>query len=244
MNTLDRKTELIIGGYIRKIKYLLISSPSNTLYHTIPSTVINIITIYIDDHFMFTKSTFIWNATEFYPMNNILSSLRGAKIQSIPFEVGKLSWLVYAYPNGLRSVDLGQFIIYVKLLKMPPNWKSITIYRSIHCLQTESRYIELTEYDTAKSVGTPNGLLPLQEIRELELEKLTFIITIKILKITLKKENIIFYHCKLNNYNKPKHFEWKVNGKLLEKFKTANVGKICSSDIFDEMWCFTVYFFV
>eukprot|EP01084_Bolivina_argentea_P113944 202970_1 len=171
-------------------------------------------------------------------VNKMLNAKVGDEFQSDVFTIGGLNWRIEIIPNGNEQSQVGAVMIYVKLIKLPSSWKNVTIMRSIQSPQTQSSDTRLSTYiENDYSLGWPTYTLRLDELIKSKYKRLTFIISIDIIRIILKENENIFYNTKYP-FIKHKKLTWNVD---MNTCKTAYNGKQLNSDIFDNMWCIRLY---
>ena len=165
---------------------------------------------------MMDNGRYIWNINDEDIINKMFQSKIGEKYESSIFEIGKLKWILLAYPNGYNSIHHGSFKLYLKLLStIPEKWKNIVI-----CIRTKCKEINLL-YTSIKIIKKDsriplwsNATLLLKDILTLNPKQLTFEINIKILRIFLEDKancNKIFYQFSLNEfYQRKQYLQWKL----------------------------------
>eukprot|EP01084_Bolivina_argentea_P264559 448155_1 len=181
---------------------------------------------------MINYGEYIWNVHVFTSFSNIESKV---------FCISKLLWKLQLLPTGMDPTGMdhehdGLFQIKLKLLTFPPWWKCITYVVVIACKQSLSKTTNVTYFtkDHTKLLLAIN-ILTLQQLKELNLQNLTFNIQINLLNIEL--EHYTLYQCKwFHTYNKNLKFKWNIKNKLLNKMKIAKCGQRFESKIIDQMW--------
>eukprot|EP01084_Bolivina_argentea_P066472 121157_1 len=94
-----------------------------------------------------------------------------------------------------KNEDIGSVGIYVTLLSLPTSWKSVIINRTIQCPQTKSSQTNnITCDESGKPVGCSDNTVRLQELKQSNINTLVFIIKIKILRIILKNDKILYHY--------------------------------------------------
>ncbi len=104
-----------------------------------------------------------------------------------------LDWCIDVYPNGNRDDNVGSFNVYLKLLS---SRNKIIVCRRIYCKELHSSCTYITSYKKDKSNGWSSSTLSLNEVINSNMEEISFIIEIRILRIMLVGEDtkyIIIY---------------------------------------------------
>eukprot|EP01084_Bolivina_argentea_P058942 107583_1 len=232
---IDERTQYIVFGFIREIESILLHHNNNCAYFNIPYDISTLCLSYVSDHFMLHIGRYKWNISDHKRFKEMILACNKQQFVSDPFEIGKLKWIIQAYPNGIDEDSIGLFDIFVKLLSLPQKWDHIIVRRTIECIQSLSKYTCIATYEKDSSFGWCDGALSLKEVSHFK--QLTFIITITILRIELI-ENLshkIFYQ--INNKNEHKkryHIQWKIDEILMTKMKESNTGKCYESNIEKE----------
>ena len=222
---LDRETHLIIHGYFR----LTFQS------YLVPSDIIHLTKLYVDDHFMLTRGSYQW-----YIDSDTLQQMKTAKTKqkfsSDKFNMCGLSWSLDAYPNGYKADDdAGNFQLGLRFSSLPSQWNYIIVFIFMKCNETESSWITTTKYtQDTKGKGWPANTMKLDEIKSLN--KLSFIVSIRINKIVLKKDNKFYFQSDIliPKYTK---FQWKLDHNLLTKMQQSHNGKGFISPMFHNAFC-------
>eukprot|EP01084_Bolivina_argentea_P016878 31529_1 len=221
------KNKWLVFGYIR-----------NTISSHIPSEIQLLIVSFFGKYFKYEgKYTWIIKGDL---LEQIVSVKHQESFQSTQFEMAGLHWSLDSYPNGCDDMRKGCFLLFLKLLSEPykghRNTK-VTIYRRMFCHETHSCYGRISTYRKNDDFGWAAGCLSFDEVKNSNLEQLTFTVEIRILQIvdifnTILDEHDIYY-------NKPfikQSFQWKIDDKLLQQMKLSNVGKRFESIIYNKMW--------
>ena len=162
------------------------------------------------------------------------------------FEIAKLKWQINLYPNGNKASNSGSFMVYLKLLSLPKQWREIIVCRRIYCPEIDSSGTAIVSYTKNKSNSWDQGTLKLKELKDLQPQKLIFNINIRILKIINIDGQCIFQDDQIgasinDNDNKNdqslQRFEWKINQSLINKMQTSYPSKCFESPIFQNQWC-------
>ena len=177
----------------------------------------------------------VWTIDDPQVMNRISNVKCGELISSEAFKMADLNWNIELYPNGHNKNTKGSFDVYLKLKTLPSSFKEIIIQRSIISSQTKSSCTNLSKY-TKNSMrwGWPVNTLTLKEIKRSNVQSLTFVIEIKIMRIILKDESI---HYQLPfQYKKMQQLKWKLDPHTLQILKKSIHGKAVFSPVCDSMW--------
>ena len=242
LDELDERTHYIVFGFIRSISKRFFYYRS---HQNIPQLIQCIVLLYIDNHFMLDNGIYTWRINKQSNLQRMLTAKIGEKFESPIFEISKLKWILYAYPNGYNLVHQGSFKLYLKLLSsIPTTWKNLII-----CIRTRCKEIHFL-YTSIKSIKKDsriplwsNATLLKADIFNLFPNQLTFEINIKILRIILNNNNKIFYQFELNkSYQRRQHLRWKLDSSLIQNIKQngCRMGSSFESKIFHNMWCLTV----
>ena len=221
---LDERTHLIINGYVR------IKVPSIT----IPSDMIHLIILFIDDHFMLTRGTYEW-IIDYETLQQMKKAKAEQEFSSPKFKIAELYWMIDSYPNGNDESDAGSFDIFLKILSMPTKWSDIILCYNIRCNETLSSCITTKSFDASGgNWGWGTNTMQFNEIQSLN--KLSFTISIIINKITLNHQNKLYYQ---RNVSIPEitRIEWRINDDLLSKMKQSHNGKQFTSPIHENIFC-------
>mmetsp|Transcript_13095 Transcript_13095/g.19831 ORF Transcript_13095/g.19831 Transcript_13095/m.19831 type:complete len:558 (-) Transcript_13095:160-1833(-) len=168
------------------------------------------------------------------------------KFISPKFKMSHLTWQLEAYPNGNTPQSMGSFNLYLRLVTMPLAWRHITLCRTFRCNETKSGYTAVSRYEKNTSLGWPDFSLSLQDIKNRIhwMEQLTFTVNVKILQISLfKNDGELFYEARLDPYRalKKQSIAWKLDQSLLHEMKMAYFKKGFVSPIYNSMWCLRCY---
>ena len=155
------------------------------------------------------------------------------------FKMCELNWRISACPNGSGNNDEGSFDVYLKLISLHKAWNHILICRRTHCPQLQISRTATYEYDHKhKNWGWSTNTMHQSQIQDLD--ELTIITTITILKIVLNDNNKILYQkdiiAPLN-----KKIEWNINKEIFNKMIMTKNGNLYETHIFDDIWCLGLY---
>ena len=102
---LDKNTHSIIDGYFH------IECP----LYMIPSDIIYLTTLFVDDHFMINRGGHQW-----YIDSELLNKLKNAnrrqRFVSPTFKIAELDWMICIFPNGYTDDDPGNCMVFLALL--------------------------------------------------------------------------------------------------------------------------------
>ena len=179
-DNIDERTKYIVYGFIRNIEKSLLYYNNNSLYYNIPIEISSLCLKYVFDHFMLHIGRYKWIIDDKKLFGEMLIADNKEQFVSPLFEIGKLKWIIQAYPNGIDEDSIGLFDIFVKLISLPTKWDHIIVRRTIECKQSFSKYTCIATYEKDSSFGWCDGALSLQEVSNFK--ELTFIIKITILR--------------------------------------------------------------
>lgn len=123
---------------------------------------------------------------------------------------------------------------------MPSHWRKVMVTYTITIPATNTKWIDTSAFWEGRGKGMRDDALLLQEIKDLDLDKLEVIVGIKILQIVLKEDNVIMYE-QLFPYQNRQKFTWEIDQDLLSSMQNASAGKIFHSDIYNDMWSVGMY---
>eukprot|EP01084_Bolivina_argentea_P317122 549796_1 len=182
------------------------------------------------------EGTYTWSIDDAHLLTKIVKAKNCKSFYSDVFTIGELNWKIGIFPNGWPKERMGSFDVCVELLSLPTSWKSVIINRIIQCQQSQSSDTNIATYNkSGDSKGWQANTLRLEEIKELKIDNLVFIIEIKILRIILKN-NKILYNYQFNNI-KHQQLIWHLDKQTLSLARKAYNGKRFESKIFNNMWC-------
>eukprot|EP01083_Nonionella_stella_P046905 125597_1 len=230
LGQLDDRTQYIVFGFIRNAD------------QNIPKLIQCICLLYVDDYFMMDSGRYCWHIKDKQEIHKMFKAKIGDKFESSAFEIGKLKWILHAYPSGYNSIHSGSFKLYLKLLSSIPNeWKHIVICVRTQCTEIELLYtsIKLIKQDSRIPLWS-NATLLLKDVIHLDLDSLTFEIKMKILRIYVDT-NKIFYQFSLHKYyRKSQYLQWKLDKSLINSVKSGcRMGSSYESKIYNQQWCIT-----
>ena len=140
---IDDDAKSIINGYIRN------QTKSLNVIQSIPKDIINLVSYYIDDHFMMYRGSYQWKINSPAKLKCISSSQPDQVFNSDIFSISKLKWIITLHPNG--TLHQNGFLVSVKLITMPSAWEYILIQQSIICHETNTKYHAIKSYEPEQS---------------------------------------------------------------------------------------------
>eukprot|EP01084_Bolivina_argentea_P242131 406296_1 len=193
-------------------------------------------TIIFEDENKMTKCS--WKISE---VNKFKSLENGRYITSKTFKSEKnLNWKLLCYPNGDNKESIGNCQLYLYLSHMPKQYKTVIVYRYIHCEQTGSSCQSIQSYD--KAVGwsfISSQFILLSEL--VSSRNISFECGIRILRIFDKSNFIIYqYPLLLSDIFQKQQIRWHINKQLMSKFKAAHWGQcfLCPVNDLFSITCF------
>eukprot|EP01083_Nonionella_stella_P176896 620276_1 len=186
--------------------------------------------------------TYKWHVDDTRLIKKILSAKLGDKLESDEvFQVGKLNWKLELYPTGWDKDTKGFCNVCVKLLAMPASWKCIFCQLHIECPQIQAKMVRSYPYKYNKPHSSGCFLSSFGDLRASCGKELTFIITIRIARITLKQDNKILFQMQTNKYKNNTRLQWKIDEETMKTLKTFDKGKGIFSGIYNNIWCLQLY---
>eukprot|EP01083_Nonionella_stella_P050427 134132_1 len=145
------------------------------------------------------SGTFQWHIDDPTLINKILSAKCGDIFESDEvFQVGKLNWKIQLCPNGASERGKGYCGVGARLLEMPSSWKSIFCQFHIECRQMQSKIKFAASY--CRPRGWRSITSSFEGLQASCGTQLTFVVTIRIARITLKEDNKILFQMATNEY--------------------------------------------
>eukprot|EP01084_Bolivina_argentea_P317123 549798_1 len=182
-----------------------------------------------------SQGTYTWNI-DAELLNKTINAKNCKAFSSDVFTIGELNWQIVMYPNGFSKERMGSFDVSVQLLSLPTLWESVIINSVSQSPQTKSSFTSISIYkESGDTFSWRTNTLRLEEIKQLNINHLIFIIKIQILRITLK-DNKILYNYQFNNI-KHQQLIWHLDKQTLSLARKAYNGKRFESKIFNNMWC-------
>eukprot|EP01084_Bolivina_argentea_P163937 285117_1 len=181
----------------------------------------------------------IWSLKK--KLQAFINADNGIKFQSGEFNIADFIFQVIAYPNGNRFDNYGSVMIYLKLLRYPselPYGGIVTVNFRIQCTETcsSNTYIE-TYMRTNDSKGWSSKNLLLSDLTKESINKITFQIDVKILKI-INHNAKITYEAPLKICKNKYALKWIVHDDIINRFQYANNGKWFESGNYSNLFCF------
>eukprot|EP01083_Nonionella_stella_P288966 983364_1 len=245
LSHVDQETKQIVIGYIRNIEHHLLNQHDNDAFYHIPSAIILMCITYVHNCFLHHNS-YKWTINRNNILDAVLDATVGTKFCSPTFVIGNLKWIVEIFPNGDKDKRKGSFIVNLKLFSLPPKWKHIIICRTMMFQPLNIKRTTIRLYKRGTSHGWRSKTLSFDEMKQYNFSNLTFIVTVKILKIITNKPlitNNIFYKAPVHIYHRKSSISWRIDSALLthdaenDHKQDPLYNKCYQSQIFDEMWC-------
>lgn len=219
-----------IDDEILVLVFAFVRDAQKVLDRVIPSDIFNLCArfynVYAD------SGEFTWDVDK-QTLERMKKSDNKANFPSPTFNIAGLSWRIECYPNGNTKPKIGSFIVFVKCVSMPDDWKHIECCPQIRCNETMTGDLLYFQFHKGRSVGWPDRAMLLSEIQSLR--RLSFTVKIHIHRIVLKKEDEVFYERAITAENIG--FRWEVDRKIIELLKSAHEGKWHISELYGGMYC-------
>eukprot|EP01083_Nonionella_stella_P186256 681403_1 len=122
---------------------------------------------------------------------------------------------------------------------MQSSWKSIFCQFHIECPQMESKMVFGWQYNKPASHGF--FISSFEDLKSSCGKELTFIVTIRIARITLKADNKILFQMATKEYKRKTQLQWKIDEEMMQKLKAFDKAKGISSYILNDIWCLSLY---
>eukprot|EP01084_Bolivina_argentea_P036337 67243_1 len=200
------------------------------------------------------RGSYVWNIDP----AKILQSEVGDKYESEEFEIAKLRWLIKWYPNGEFKNRRGSSIMYIELLNMPNEWKSVLVQHTIQCIHTyyhESHTGMSTLYNINTSLSLESYVTCLSPISMVfekpsptEVKELSIQISLQIIQIiSVQNENVLYHE--IFHIEQQQTIKWNfkntstygiaffVNEIKNQMFYIDNMFLIDESSTFDAVLC-------
>eukprot|EP01083_Nonionella_stella_P068321 181315_1 len=190
---------------------------------------------------MIGLNSFVWHIDDPKLLNQILFAKWKDEFHSDVFQIAKFNWQVELCPNGFSQNGQGCCAVYLKLLAMPYSWKSIFCHFHAECPEIQSKIVWSRSYKRAGIRGCE--ISSFEDLKASCAKELTFVITIRIARITLKEDNKILFQMRMQRqkYKKNAQLQWKIDEETMTKLKSFKKGKGISSDILNNIWCLQLY---
>eukprot|EP01083_Nonionella_stella_P149581 475323_1 len=137
------------------------------------------------------SGTYTWHIDKPSLVRRILSAKWKDEFTSDVFQIAKLNWMIELCPNGYNKNDKGLCGVYAKLLGMPSSWRSIFCHFHAECPEIQSKIVWSRSYKRAGIRGCE--ISSFEDLKASCAKELTFVITIRIARITLKEDNKILF---------------------------------------------------
>eukprot|EP01083_Nonionella_stella_P076620 208882_1 len=95
---------------------------------------------------------------------------------------------------------------------MPASWKCIFLQLRIECPQIQSNMVVSCGYYKPQSSGC--HISSFEDLKASCDKDLTFVITIRIARITLKEDNKILFQMPTNEYKTKTELQWKIDEQM------------------------------
>eukprot|EP01083_Nonionella_stella_P050428 134136_1 len=161
------------------------------------------------------SGTFQWHIDDPTLINKILSAKCGDIFESDEvFQVGKLNWKIQLCPNGASERGKGYCGVGARLLEMPSSWKSIFCQLHIECPQIQRKIVMTAPYCTPR--GWRSFISSFEGFQAACGAQITFVVTIRIARITLKEDNKIWFQMPTNRYKTKTQIQWKIDEQMMK----------------------------
>eukprot|EP01083_Nonionella_stella_P275546 935856_1 len=186
---------------------------------------------------MIGLNSFVWHIDDPKLLNQILFAKWKDEFHSDVFQIAKFNWQVELCPNGFSQNGQGCCAVYLKLLAMPYSWKSIFCQLRIECPQIQNKMVFPRSYMYNKAIAYGGYISSFEDLKASCDKQLTFAVTIRIARITLKEKNKILFQMATNEYKRKTQLQWKIDEEMMKKLKSFDKGKGICSDILNDIWC-------
>eukprot|EP01084_Bolivina_argentea_P044341 81602_1 len=227
----DDETALIVTWFCRNVQ--------NMLSQLIPQEIVAIT-------FKFTSGTYKWKIDDNALLDKIFNATNAEKMESDVFKRDKLDFKLRIYPNGMNSLQVDSFDVFLILNTMPEEYKCITVSFIINSPQTFSKWGIIQNYThSGTKWGWISYALSLSELKELNPSEIILIVDIEILRIIKKETNEILYQ---NPFIMDAQMQinetWFIDENIMNNIKhlqTFGKGKSLNSNVFHNMWIIALY---
>eukprot|EP01083_Nonionella_stella_P193686 715065_1 len=184
------------------------------------------------------SGSYTWNITNTQLVNAICNANFNSTFTSDIFTIGKLKWQIILYPNGFNEKSKGSFLICIKLIEMPKQWKGFIASRTSQCIQTSTSDTTIRHFTKSGQVkGCSLYSLTLSELKATNPSKITIITSINIIKITLKNDKIL-HEIQIQNFQAKYAFKWTIDQSM---FKQCKYVKALQSPIHNKIFRMRCY---
>eukprot|EP01083_Nonionella_stella_P068317 181307_1 len=185
------------------------------------------------------SGTYTWHIDNVNLVKKILSAKCENYFESDVFHIGKSNWICKLYPTGFSNNNTGLCGVYLELLELPSAWKSLFCQFHIECPQMQSKMVFSQQYNKPYSWGY--YISSFEDLKASCGKELTFVITIRIARITLKEDNKILFQMRTKEYKRKTQLQWKIDEQMMKKLKSFDKGNGICSDILNDIWCLRLY---
>eukprot|EP01084_Bolivina_argentea_P090645 163297_1 len=125
-----------------------------------------------------------WTITSAAFIEAILNAKPSDKFSMYKFKSDQLQWHIYSYPNGRNNEEIGSFMLYVQLEKLPEYINSLWIKLQMEVTQINCTYSShLVYYEDYVGFGLPVNKCLFEELTALNPSYLSFSANITMLQI-------------------------------------------------------------
>ena len=241
--TTKEHTKFILAGYIRDIQSKL-SSLDNNLLRIIPSSVINVILLYLHNLFI-NHGIYIWHITDPIMVQNILNAKMGEKFTSDPFKIARLNCQLEIYPNGNKEELSGFFIIHCKILSLPKYIKHIAWSRIFQVLECKAGAPYTRNNLNVENHDHWSKKCELSDLIEIDPNTITVRVELMINRIVLNDTSILDDISWKHGQTLPTqmdmnhHLEMKLNKQDIDVIRN-NKAPICSA-VMNDIWSISIF---
>ena len=191
-----------------------------------------------------------WKIRDKQLVQNILNAKNGDIFETKPFMMANLQWVLRLYPNGDKEAHKGNIQILLKLVTMPPTLNNITTAFTIFLPQTMTFWTDITNMTkNGGAAGFPPRKLFLSTWKQMEIQEITIITSVKIQKLQLKKNSDYLSLCNVSNVtlktinytNKIKFVDKITNNDVMNMIKKSWPGRLIESELLDNIWKLQYY---
>eukprot|EP00484_Ammonia_sp_Unknown_P001513 CAMPEP_0197020312 /NCGR_PEP_ID=MMETSP1384-20130603/1085_1 /TAXON_ID=29189 /ORGANISM="Ammonia sp." /LENGTH=581 /DNA_ID=CAMNT_0042447917 /DNA_START=34 /DNA_END=1776 /DNA_ORIENTATION=- len=185
---------------------------------------------------MTNAGRFIWNIDSKL-LHAMLNARTGKVFISDVFEIAKLKWRIECCPNGDEAKSAGSFLVGLRLLTMPDQWKQIKLQQRAEIPQTNTSNTAIASCDREHlGWSWPPKRCLLSEVQAMRLQQMKIKISLKVIEIVATKaDHVLFHHASRSlpycigsgSYS----LRWTINEDMLKQFQTARTGKSFESKV-------------
>lgn len=177
-------------------------------------------------------------------VEQIIGAKCGTKFVSNPFSMVGLKWRLEIYPNGRLKQYEGYFMIYLRLLTLPPCIDKMQICRVFRVIENQCSNIWIFTL-RRNEYAYWNKKCPLSELIEMDSKTITIYVEVHIQKLFLSSTPRLNRLAMDKSYGKiegmKRQLEYKLSPEELALFPDAKSTKQMSTDIIDNMWSISWY---